>query len=126
MRLSKCNECKHNSVHRLVANEFLGNSESHDNYVVDHIDRDKTNNAVYNLRYATSSQNQMNKSKGISKQHTSQYKGVTKTNDRWVSRVRFQGKNYHIGYYDREEEAAEAYNTRALELAGEYAYINQI
>ena len=36
----------------------------------------------------------------------------------------FQGKYYHVGSYDNEEEAAVAYNIKALELAGEYAYLN--
>ena len=112
------NERNNYYVHRLVANEFLENSENHDNYVVDHIDQDKTNNAVYNLRYVTKSQNNMNISKGILRQYASQYKGVSKNNGKWQARVRFQGKNYHLGFYDLEEEAATAYNMKALELAG--------
>ena len=120
------NERKNYSVHRTVANGFLGNPEIHDLYEVDHIDRDKTNNAVYNLRYTTKSQNQMNKSKGTSRQYASHYKGVSKHKGRWQARVRFQGKDYHIGYYDNDEEAAVAYNKKALELAGEHAYANHI
>ena len=126
MGLSSGNVRNNCYVHRLVANEFLGNSENHDNYVVDHIDRDKTNNAVYNLRYITKCQNQMNKSKGILKQYASQYKGVSKSKGKWQARMRFQGKNYHLGFYDLEEEAATAYNMKALELAGDYACLNPI
>ena len=104
--------------HQQGQNEFLENSENHDNYVVDHIDQDTTNNAVYNLRYATKSQNHMNVSKGILRQYTSQYTGVSKHKGRWQARMSFQGKDYHLGEYDLEEEAAVAYNMKALEFAG--------
>ena len=51
------------SVHRLVANEFLEKPDNLDYYVVDHIDRDKNNNKVYNLRYTTTSRNGFNRVK---------------------------------------------------------------
>ena len=68
----------------------------------------------------------MNKSKGILRQYTSQYKGVSKHKGIGQARVCFQGKDYNIGSYDSGKEAPVAYNTKALELAGEYAYLNNI
>jgi hypothetical protein len=44
-------------VHKLVATAFLGDSEGR---VVDHIDRNKTNNHVSNLRYVSYSENNRN------------------------------------------------------------------
>ena len=46
------------TVHRLVAQAFLG--ERPEGMVIDHIDRDKTNNHISNLRYCSLSENSKN------------------------------------------------------------------
>ena len=51
---------KHYRVHRLVAQTFIGPIP--DGYEVDHIDRDRSNNAVNNIRITTHSQNNRNTS----------------------------------------------------------------
>ena len=126
VRLSCHTNRIHHLVHRLVANEFLEKLDNLTYYVVDHIDRDKTNNKVYNLRYATQSQNELNKAKNLNTKTTSVYKGVCRQQGKWISNIRFEGKIYHLGSYDLEEEAAVAYNMKALELAEEHAYLNNI
>ena len=50
---------KNELVHRLVALHFIDNPEGKPE--VDHIDRDKTNNNAENLRWATRSENNLNK-----------------------------------------------------------------
>lgn len=47
------------AVHRLIAEAFL--IKINETYVVDHIDRNKTNNNISNLRYVTISENNRNK-----------------------------------------------------------------
>lgn len=45
-------------IHHLVAYNFLGDRP--EGLVIDHIDRDKTNNMIDNLRYVTCSENILN------------------------------------------------------------------
>ena len=92
---------------------------------VDHINGDRLDNRKINLRICTRAQNQRNRSKcvGISK-----YKGVcwiTKFR-KWKSTITNDGKIYHLGLFDNEIDAAMAYNNRAIELFGEFAWINKL
>ena len=65
-------------IHPLVVGEFLEKPDDHNYYIFDHIDQDRANNKLYNLRYATLSQNNFNKAKDTSKYTTSIYKGVSR------------------------------------------------
>ena len=91
---------------------------------VDHIDRNQLNNRKSNLRKCTPSQNMMNRTKA--EQTTSKYKGVhlnPKLN-KWAVEVKCEGKRINLGLFENEEEAARAYDAKALELFGEFAAIN--
>jgi hypothetical protein len=57
--LSKQGKYHTKSVHRLVAEAFIPNPDGKEQ--VDHIDRNKQNNMVSNLRWATRSENQWNR-----------------------------------------------------------------
>ena len=57
--LSKNGEQRVFAVHRLVATAFIPNPDNLPE--VDHIDRDKSNNCVENLRWVTKSQNAFNR-----------------------------------------------------------------
>ena len=115
----------HFYVHRLVAHDFLENPDN--KQLVDHIDGNRQNNQVTNLRYATISENNRNRLKSI-KSTTSRYKGVywSKENSKWRARIEVNGKKIHLGYFDNEKEGAEAYNNAAIELFGEFANLNII
>ena len=60
-RCNLCNDLIHKTfvVHRLVAKEFIDNSENKP--TVDHIDKNKQNNCVSNLRWATHKEQNSNK-----------------------------------------------------------------
>jgi len=88
----------------------------------------KNHNGLYdrksNLRLCTSAQNQYNKrpKKGCS----SRYKGVVRRGDykRWRARIGFNRKRVHLGDFADEKQAATAYDDKAAELFGEFAYLN--
>jgi len=68
---------------------------------IDHINQNKKDNRIANLRKATHSENLQNKDcKGCY---------FKKANNKWVAQININGKVKHIGCYDTEEEAHEAY-----------------
>jgi hypothetical protein len=90
----------------------------------DHINGNKLDNQKSNLRVCTSQQNKLNKPKRLD--NTSGYKGVTWRKDKnmWQSQIMFNGKRQYIGYFDDLEVSARAYDKKALELFGEFAWLN--
>lgn len=94
----------------------------------DHVNRDRLDNRRKNLRKATHSQNAANRAKAQKLCATSQYKGVSwrKRTKRWKAQIQANEKYFWIGEFDSEEEAALAYNKKAQELFGEFAYLNEV
>jgi hypothetical protein len=94
--------------------------------VVDHADHDTLNNQRNNLRICTNSQNNMNKLPTSG--HTSKYKGVWwhKFHKKWRARIGINSKKIELGLFRKELDAAEAYNSAAIKLFGEFAYLNKI
>ncbi len=101
-------------VHRLLAEAFIPNPDNKPN--VDHINRDKFDYRLENLRWVTYQENTWNRTK--KKNATSKYFGVSKADNQnfWVSQITFNKKGYCLGYFDNEIEAAEAYNKKAEEF----------
>lgn len=100
-------------VHRLVALAFLPNPEKKEQ--VNHIDFNKLNNNFQNLEWVSNRENSCH-SNSI-KNKTSRYPGVCfrKTNNKWVSSIRFNGKSIHLGYFDEEDQAYQARKRFELE-----------
>lgn len=79
---------------------------------LDHIDRDKKNNRISNLREATNSQNQQNTPKYKTKALVrSKYKGVSFHNKtkKWQAEIQIEKKRFYLGLFSCEEDAAMAY-----------------
>jgi transposase len=57
---------------------------------------------------------------------TSKYKGVCWDEDRgkWLAQINKEGVHKHLGRFDDEIDAAEAYDNAARELFGEHAFLN--
>jgi len=114
---------KTSTIHIILAKHFIPNPENKKQ--VDHIDRNKLNNHISNLRWATKSENQANRSNV-----TRNYKGIYCKNKckrkKWVAQIRLNRKAYYLGTFKSEIEAALAYNKKAKEFFGEFALINDI
>ena len=106
------------TIHKLVANAFLPNPFKKP--CVDHIDGNRLNNNINNLRFANISENAMNIKLSIN--NTSGYKGVTfcKFFNKWMSYININGKRHDLGLFENIEEAVNARVKKAEELFGEY------
>jgi len=92
--------------------------------ICDHIDHNGLHNRKGNLRLCTNAQNCYNQQPCAT--GTSKYKGVSwhKCSRKWSARIRCDGKLYNLGDFDNEMEAAMAYDDKAVELFGEFAWPN--
>lgn len=95
--------------------------------VIDHINHITFDNRKCNLRICTNSENARNQLPRYDKK-TSKHKGVCwyKPYKKWRSRINYNKKEINIGYFKTEKEASKAYNKKAIELFGSFAYINKI
>lgn len=100
---------------------FIMNAPEH--LEVDHKEHDTLDNRKSELRLASRSQNSANK---LPREGSSKYKGVywNKVNSMWEVSLNYNLKRYKLGMFDTEEEAAKAYDRKAIELFGEFAYLN--
>ena len=102
---------KHFRFHRVVYyahnNEWDIYDSSKDNFI-DHIDQTRTNNHISNLRVVTNQENCFN----------TRCKGYyfDKASGKHRARIRLNGKLIHIGYYDTEDEARQAYLQKKAEV----------
>lgn len=90
---------------------------------VDHINGNGLDNRKSNLRICTQQQNSFNSksSVGISK-----FKGVSthKNTTKWRAYITVNRKQIHLGYFEKEKDAAKAYNKAALFYFKEFAKLN--
>ena len=105
--LCKNGKANHFLIHRLVAIHFIPNP--YNKPEVDHIDRNRLNNFIKNLQWATHQENNCNRTVRSDKKNGAKYVGVDwiESRNKWLAEVKINGKTKHIGYYDDEEEALE-------------------
>jgi hypothetical protein len=89
-------------LHRIIAYLFLDLDIDDTTQHIDHIDGNRQNNSLENLRIVTNQQNHWNmtKAKGY---------GWFKVMKKFRTRIKAGDKEILVGYYDTEEEARQAY-----------------
>lgn len=85
---------------------------------IDHIDGNRANNALTNLRLATKSQNNYNRKLCP---NSSGVKNVVRVGDRWQVRIKVDGKNHHFGTFRTVDAAAVVARSARIALHGEFA-----
>ena len=105
-------------IHRLVAQTFIQNPENKP--LIDHIDGNVKNNHVSNLRWATHSENGINKK--MNPKNKTGYTGVKfdKRYNKYVSQISYNNKHYYLGSFDKLEDALNARLLKSEELFKEY------
>lgn len=111
---------KRHLAHRVIF--FLSNGYLPE--VIDHKDCNPLNNKPENLREASFKKNMMNTTprQGCA----SQFKGVARKRSKWRAYLTKDGVTYNLGVFAHEVDAALAYNTKALELFGDFAKLNEV
>ena len=106
------------NIHRLVGEAFIHNPNT--KKCIDHIDNNRLNNNVNNLRWVSYQENSFNSL--ISVNNTSNCKGVCfdKKSNKWRAMIGYNGKLMHLGYYDNKDDAINARVKKAKELFGVY------
>ena len=92
--------------------------------LVDHEDGDGLNNQRINLRPATHRQNVRNSV--MYSNNTSGFRGVHwhMGGQKWAARIQINNKSVYLGIYSNPEDAARAYDARAIEVDGPFARLN--
>jgi len=108
---------KQHYIHRLIFLYHYGYLPKY----IDHIDGDKLNNKIENLRECTNGQNCQNST--LRKDNTSGIKGVNWNNrtNKWRAVIYNKGKSISLGEFSHLFEAACSIIPKRLELHGEFA-----
>jgi hypothetical protein len=105
-----CIRKKRYTVARLMAEAFLGHEPGKTGLVVDHIDENKQNDNLSNLRLITARENVARSRRGVLPT------GVKRVYNSFVARIVVNGKEEYLGCFRTPELASEAYKNRVLTL----------
>ena len=107
-------------AHRLIWKYHCGKDPKE---FIDHIDGNKSNNNIKNLREATRQQNSFNKI--TQKNNKLGIKGVSKHRNKYAARIIINGKKKHLGMFFTIEEARLAREEAEKKLFKEFSVLNR-
>ena len=104
-------------THRIIWAYHYGPSQ----LSIDHINGNSFDNHIENLRECTNAENQYNRKK--SKNNASGVKGISwsKQKQKWRGRILFDGKEFHIGFFEKLQEAKKAIEQKRTILHGVFS-----
>jgi hypothetical protein len=107
-------------IHRLVAEAWVG--EIPTGMQVHHVDGDRSNNTVGNLRIMSAEDHQAETSRGAS----SRFFGVSwhKAARKWEANFTLLGTKHYLGLFDTETEAAKAHDVATMEKNPNPRFLN--
>jgi hypothetical protein len=98
-------------IHQLVYMTWIGPLTKDRKYSIDHIDSNKKNNSVKNLRLVTHRENcKLNGYLIWGDKKTSRFTNVSKKGNKWLASTHLNGKKVFIGMYDDEFSALKNYD----------------
>lgn len=107
-------------AHRLAWLLHYGEEPSDE---IDHIDGDKSHNAIGNLREATHSENLSNRTR-LDSRNTSGVTGVHHVRDKWAAWICVATRRMYLGVFDEFEDAVAAREAAELYHFGEFSPIH--
>jgi hypothetical protein len=102
VNLSKDNKMKHCQIHKLVAMAFLGHHPDGHKEIINHKDRNPSNNNLNNLEIVDTRYNSTEWRNDV---------GITwdKSKNRWRSRIIIEGKSTYLGLFKDKQDGLDAY-----------------
>lgn len=119
---SVCYSCRKMLAHRVA---WVMTHGEWPKEMIDHINGDRSDNRLCNLRQATRSQNLINSK--LSSRNSSGFRGVSwcSAKQKWDARIYSATKLRLLGRFKTKEEAIAAYAAAAAELHGDFAYTSK-
>jgi hypothetical protein len=123
LQMMRKGKIEHKKLHRLILEE---SGYDLSNKVIDHINRNRLDNTLDNLRIVSNQQNCWNTSKLSS--NTTGYYGVSRDSKSGKFRPcianPITGKTFKLGYYNSAKDAAKVYDLVAKSFRGENCHNN--
>lgn len=108
-------------AHRIIWKMHFG--DIHEDKFIDHVNGDPSDNRLRNLRLAFNGENQRNRA--APSNNTSGFKGVSfhRTANKFIARIRHNGKLMHLGYFATPESAHASYCEAVKRYHREFARV---
>lgn len=114
--------CRNYRAHRLA---WLYVNGEWPTSIIDHINGNRSDNRISNLRVVSTFQNSWNKR--VQKNNKSGYKGVSYSTreKKWAAQISAHNKIKHLGFFSTPEAAYQKYCEASRTLHGEFSYVNK-